>query len=245
MIKLQDSDIRQIVPQHIRNDPRVQALGYAMHRQMAQWMQTADLTGIYDAIDKIPDAVLDLLAVELRAPYYDAAAMSTDRKREAIKNALYWHYHAGTLRTVQELVEFVWGPCKVLEWFQYGGAPYTFEIELFDLNNIIADDPMNAFLAALMKVKNTRSWLTAIRFHRRADLTVHTGSAEHGVTRQVIIDYWVDSYTDNIDLHTGAAAVPYTRQSVVDYYRVSRRSDMAAQAAVATVQTTRQTIKEA
>lgn len=215
MINFSDSNITDILPDSIKNDPKVMALGYAVNQQVIKIIDKAKLICVYGAIDELPDEILDLLAIEMRSQYYNDS-LTIDAKREILKKTMIWHYHAGTLSAVRELVEFIWGPnIKIEEWFEFDGDPYTFQVELLDLDNIMDDQTMADFIEALRKVKNTRSWLKTIIFHRQIIQKLFSGVvATPQYSRQVIVDFYNETYKDTFDTYTGLANVQVTRQNI-------------------------------
>ena len=71
MIKLYDSEIIDILPSHFRNDPDVQAMSYALKKMNQKILDYTKKIGVYCAIENLDEAILDLLATELRTHYYD------------------------------------------------------------------------------------------------------------------------------------------------------------------------------
>ena len=215
MINFSESNVADILPESIKKDPMVKALGYAVNKQIMKIIDQSKRISMYGAVDELPDKILDLLAIEMRAQYYNSN-LPINTKRDILKKTLVWHYHAGTLSAVQELVKFVWGSnMKIEEWFQFEGAPYTFQIELFDLDNIMDDQTMADFIEALRKVKNTRSWLKTIIFHRQVIQKLFSGAvATPQYSRQVIVDFYNEAYKDNLDTYAGVVNAQVTRQNI-------------------------------
>ncbi|ODR35508.1 phage tail protein I [Eisenbergiella tayi] len=215
MINFSESNVADILPESVRKDPMVMALGYAVNKQVLKIIDQSKRISMYGAIDELPDKILDLLAIEMRAQYYNSN-LPLNTKRDILKKTLVWHYYAGTLSAVRELVEFVWGSnIKIEEWFQFEGDPYTFQIELFDLDNIMDDQTIADFIEALWKVKNTRSWLKTIIFHRQIIQKLFSGAvATPQYSRQVIVDFYNETYKDTFDTYTGFANAQVTRQNI-------------------------------
>lgn len=215
MINFSESNVADILPESIRKAPMVMALGYAVNKQVLKIIEQSKRISMYGAIDELPDKILDLLAIEMRAQYYNSN-LPINTKRDILKKTLVWHYHAGTLSAVQELVEFVWGSnIKIEEWFQFEGDPYTFQIELFDLDNIMDDQTMADFIEALRKVKNTRSWLKTIIFHRQIIQKLFSGAvATPQYSRQVIVDFYNETYKDTFNTYTGLTNAQVIRQNI-------------------------------
>lgn len=194
MINLRECEPLSIMPLALRKDVQIQAASYAFRETAKMLMEKVDQASVYAGIDILPEKIIDLLAEELRAQYYDTSLPIED-KREAVKKALLWYCRAGTVSAVKELTNLVWrsDSAKVQEWFEYDSDPYLFRI-LLGTDMCIEEELINAFLDAVWKVKNTRSHLESITFMRRLDNTLYVGAATHRVGRIVITDVWKDEY---------------------------------------------------
>ena len=127
MIKLQDSNITDILPEVFTSDPKNVALGYALQGAMRRLLEYSRTTSVYAAIDVAGDDVLDMLAAELDTQYYDVL-LDVEAKRKLVKNTLIWYGKAGTPAAVEELITSVFGEGRVEEWFDYGGEPFYFKV---------------------------------------------------------------------------------------------------------------------
>lgn len=209
MIDLRDCKTTDILPLVLKKDAYVQAAGYALRETARMLLEKIDRTSVYAVLDMMPDEIIDLLAEEFRAQYYDTS-LSLDEKRGAVKKALLWHCRAGTVSAVRELTNFVWRSesAKVQEWFEYGSAPYLFRI-LLGTDMSIEEELIDAFLDAVWKVKNTRSHLESITFMRELDNVLYVGAATRSWGNIVIIDAWQGKYDmhSNVYAHTERAAV--------------------------------------
>lgn len=161
MIKLYDSEIIDILPSHFRNDPDVQAMSYALKRMNQKILDDTKKIGVYCAIENLDEAILDLLAIELRTHYYNMT-LPIKIKREIIKNTLKWYSKAGTPAAIEELVTIVFGAGKVKEWFEYDGEPSYFKVEV---TNIEVDEEKNKeFKRLLNQAKRISAHLDAINY---------------------------------------------------------------------------------
>ncbi len=205
MIDLKDIEPIKLMPQVFRKDAKIQAASYAFRETARELLKKIDTVTVYARVDTLPEQIVDLLAVEFRAQYYDTS-LPVEEKRKAVKKALLWHCRAGTVSAVRELTDLVWrsDSAQVQEWFDYGAAPYLFRV-LLGTDMRIDEDKIDAFLAALWKVKNTRSHLEAIAFKRQINHTVHIGAAMRACGHIVITDVWHDNYKMQKEVHYGVA----------------------------------------
>lgn len=209
MIELRDCKTTDILPLVLKDDTYVQATGHALRETARLLLKKIDRTSVYAVLDIMPDEVVDLLAEEFRAQYYDTS-LPIKEKRKAVKKALLWHCRAGTVSAVRELTNFVWRSesAKVQEWFEYGSDPYLFRILLgTDMN--IEEALIDAFIDAVWKVKNTRSHLESITFMREMTNILYVGAATRSWGNLVIIDAWQGEYDmhSHVYAHTERAAI--------------------------------------
>ena len=158
MIKLQDSNIIDILPEAFTSDPKNIALGYALQRAIQRLIGYSRTTSVYSTIETADDSVLDMLAAELDTQYYDVN-LDIAAKRKLVENTLVRYGKAGTPAAVEELISSVFGEGRVEEWFDYGGAPFYFKVYT---DAMFTEDMISKFDNMLENVKNTRSKLETI-----------------------------------------------------------------------------------
>lgn len=163
MIDFRNGRIEDLFQNAYRNDPEIRSLGYAILMEKQRIIRAVDMTRTEAAIDVLPESILDVLAVELRSPYYGG---DIDQKRRIIKGTLLWYFRAGTPAAVRELIEAVFGYGEITEWFDYEEPPYT--PGTFDLETDVrmTQDMVDAFLGIIGRVKNTRSHLRRVKTRR-------------------------------------------------------------------------------
>lgn len=127
MIKLSGSRFTDIMPENLAEQPEIQALAYAVGRQVEKLLAYADGARTYAAIYAVPEKVLDLLAVELRTPSYDEN-FSIKVKRTLIAESLLFYAQMGTPAAVNRIIETIFQAGHISEWWEYGGKPYHFGI---------------------------------------------------------------------------------------------------------------------
>lgn len=171
MISLCNGEIADIMPENLKGRPEVRAIGYAIKRANQKMLENMKRSMVYAEIDFLPEKVLDVLSMELRAQYY-VDDLEIEKKRTIIKNTLFLHTKAGTPSAVETMIDYVFGSGELVEWFQSGGEPGTFEI------NTTADidvDVISKFKALIDNVKNIRSHLVAVNLGIRTETKLYMG----------------------------------------------------------------------
>ena len=144
MIKLSGSRFTDIMPENLAEQPEIQALAYAVGRQVEKLLAYADGARTYAAIYAVPEKVLDLLAVELRTPSYDEN-FSIKVKRTLIAESLLFYAQMGTPAAVNRIIETIFQAGHISEWWEYGGKPYHFKA--YTTNPAITSDDVEGVQA--------------------------------------------------------------------------------------------------
>lgn len=222
MINLYTGELLDMLPSQMATQVQQQCISYALKKGIQLVIEQADRTRTVAMIDSLPERILDILAVELRTPYY-REEMEIRTKQEIIKRTVMWHLTAGTPRAVEELVATVFGEGKVKEWFEYGGVPYRFKI----VTNALLTENMNAFFSEMIEVvKNMRSHIEAIEIHRtiQQDLYIGIGQCTPQYRPAAIIDgYSAEREVNHITYSAaGWCSLKYKPAAIMESYEVER-----------------------
>jgi len=169
MTDLYSGQLTDLLQNESEYNTEIEALAYATLQEKQRIMDEADKTRTLAMIDQLPEDVLDVLAVELRSPYY-SDDMTIEQKRTIIKNILVWFYHAGTPAAVAEMAAAIFGSGQVVEWFDFDPndgeiVPGEFDVETSGemQDPLVFMEQINRIIG---RVKNTRSHLRMVRFLR-------------------------------------------------------------------------------
>lgn len=221
-IKLKDSNIDQVLPLWISEKPEIQALGYAIMKANQRALDLLEQSMVYAGIDRLPEKILDVLAIELRALYYEDD-LDIEKKRNIIKNTLYLHSKAGTPEAVTQMIEYVFGGGVMAEWFEYGGEPYHFKV---DTSAILTEDINEKFGKLIRRVKNIRSHLDQIVIKRSLESKTYIAAWQSSYTIAPLI---IDGYSDENEVIantyelSGDAGAHTIMPLITDGYSVNRK----------------------
>ena len=175
MIKLRDGRVADLLQNESEYNAEIQALSFAILQEKRRIMELAAGTRTISMIDELPEDILDVLAVELRTPYY-SGDLSLERKRDIIKKTLRWFFKAGTPAALEEFIAAVFGEGYIVEWPEFTEPPYT--PGTFDIVTDVrmTEDIVEQFLQLIRRVKNTRSHLRRVLTERHGELPEWVGS---------------------------------------------------------------------
>ena len=165
VIRYEEAELISVLPPVLSNNPDNAAISYAYKMAMQKIILLSIRTSLYANIDKMDEEVLDLMALEFRAQYYDEG-LPLEVKRKLIKNALAWYQRAGTKSAVNELIQTVFGEGEVVEWFDFTDPPFTPGMFEIATNSRVTEELINYFSNLIHRVKNARSHIRRITIIR-------------------------------------------------------------------------------
>lgn len=158
MIKVRDCEILDLLPYTFKT-PRRQALSRAFAKVRAKCYDTMSAVLFWGDIENASPALLDAMAAELDTPFY-STDLTGEQKKRVIAAAFEYNSKVGTVSSVEKLVSAAFGGGEVSEWFEYGGDPYYFKVDITNDEGITSKiEDFDFFFKMLEKVKNKRSKL--------------------------------------------------------------------------------------
>ena len=147
-------------------------------------------TVITDRIKDIPNPIRDM-ADPMTCPSdflpWLAWAFSVDqwshewpdeKKRNVISKSIEIHRRKGTRGAIERIFEIIEFPtAKLFEWFEYGGDPYFFKIDIAAGGPVYTRKMLEQLFRLISIHKNVRSRLEAVSIHFGIDLNLHFGGA--------------------------------------------------------------------
>jgi len=165
-------DFTRALPQPLKNDESILALGRAIAGELQQNIQLARLTIIYPRIDELDEATLDILARDLHVDWYNDA-YPIAAKRAVIKSSVQIHKRLGTKYAVVKALGDLFPNTEVQEWFEYGGTHHHFRI-ILDLTNAKAPADISQIISAAKFYKRLSAHLEEIIYQMSAVIEIHT-----------------------------------------------------------------------
>lgn len=127
MNTLTDITLPQLLTPSISSDPHVVSLAEAIDPNLNAIVPASAETLILSRIDTLPEKILDLLAWQFHADFYDLA-YNISVKRRHVKSAILWHLHKGTIYAIREALRLIDIQAQFTNWPDFNGQPYTFMI---------------------------------------------------------------------------------------------------------------------
>lgn len=176
--------LHELCPEPMRKLPKVMALSWAL-RAAAQRLRGFVLKSMVNIdVDSLDIEVVDALAAEIAAPYYDDAA-DEETRRQTLKDAITNEIQSGTAIATERMISTVFGEGKTVEWFDGGLDPFYFEIETTAQFTPETEVDINRLLPT---VKNARSVMASVTGVREVAADWRMGSGVSQSTREVLTE---------------------------------------------------------
>ena len=121
-------------PPILKNDVDFDSTAKAISVRLDENLSLSEYALVYSRIDSLPENALDILAYDFNIGWYDYS-YSTEEKRRIIREAFKIFRFIGTKYAVETALRSIYPVAFVREWFEYGGKPYHFKVEIHDSAN--------------------------------------------------------------------------------------------------------------
>lgn len=158
-------------PVGLRENQPIAALGDVTADALAKRPAEIGLLSIYARIDELPEDLLDILAHDFKIDWWDPN-YSLEEKRRTFKDSWYVHKHMGTKAAVERAISAIYPHTRVLEWWEYGGEPYHFRLDINITNDTIDSDKQRRVLQRVNYYKSLRSHNDGVTYFVEAEPAV-------------------------------------------------------------------------
>lgn len=155
-------------PIALRGDESTEALAEATAEVLAARLAEIDRLRIISNIDNLEEALLDILARDFKVDWWDAN-YSLEEKRRTLKDSWRVHKMLGTKAAVETAISAIYPRTKVLEWWEYGGEPYHFRLDINITNDTIDSDKQRRVLERVNFYKSLRSHNDGVTYFVEAE----------------------------------------------------------------------------
>lgn len=202
MTDIYSVSLSDILPESLKSDPLVKALAEAITPEIQAISKEMVQCILLPRIDELPEEIVDHLAWQMHVDWYDAD-LDISIKRNLIKDSKRWHQIKGTPAAIEEVAATVFGRSWVEEWFDYGGNPYRFRVNVEASQQGASQADLIRLESLVNQYKNARSRLDTINIYLTSSSSAYLSAAM--VTGEEITVYpWTTREIDgNVPLMLG------------------------------------------
>lgn len=144
--------LADLLPSSISYDQTIMSLARAVNDEIDLFINKIPSVLLWPAIADLTEPLLTHLAFMLHVDWWDET-WTVDAKRLFLFRQILLHRHKGTAWAVEEAVSLVYGPARIREWFEYGGPPGCFQVDLEILETGLNQDDINKIALMIGKYK--------------------------------------------------------------------------------------------
>ena len=152
------------LPPALMGDASMRALAGAVAEVLAQRPDEIDGARLYPRIGELDGPLLDVLAQDFKVDWWDSG-YSLEEKRRTLQSSWQVHKTLGTKAAVERAASAVYPHTTVQEWFEYGGKPYFFKLDVGLPDGVWDPEAKRRLMWGLHHYKNLRSHMEAVEFH--------------------------------------------------------------------------------
>jgi phage tail P2-like protein len=162
MNDVRETDLTRGIPESLKSDPQLFALGRVIGGELQKTVRASHDAVIFARIDELPEWLLDVLARDFSVGWYKDS-YPLEVKRRLIKTCVRVHKRQGTKFAVEEAIGAIYPRTEIAEWFEYGGEPHHFRVNL-DISGLDpADRPdIDEIRDTVWLYKRLSAWLDGI-----------------------------------------------------------------------------------
>lgn len=170
MIKFDDGELKNILPDQFTRQPQIRAISYALKQEYDRYRLCLVKAYVYASIDTCDHDVLDYLATDMHVRYY-RTDFDIEKKRTLIKTAIDTMSRDGTKYATDVVIQTVFGDGQTVEWFDYGGEPGHFRIELDNDSGYDVEE----LLSIIQSVKRESAHLDELSMQTHMEQRIYFG----------------------------------------------------------------------
>jgi phage tail P2-like protein len=161
MINLADSKLIDILPPNLRNDPDIIASCSVVDKEFSNIVNSIKNVFTIADIKNASSDIVDHIAIESHTDFYDSN-LDLETRRGLAEKAIELHANKGTPSAVEAAIKIVFGRSWVSEWYEYGGEPYMFKVNVETSNKGASLEDLKQLDRLISAYKNKRSWLKTV-----------------------------------------------------------------------------------
>lgn len=177
-----------VTPDSLQQDKQILDMAESIQPELDDVSLSIPFIELYSRIDELPEPILRMLALEHQV-YQDEwqLAQTIEEKRSLIKDSFKLNKLRGTRWSVERIFDLFTFSASLEEWFEYGGSPFNFKVNIFGIEDSgITENEIKTAARLINRYKPLRSPLESIDVSVKAeDVNVYGASA---VTATAVLD---------------------------------------------------------
>lgn len=130
---------------------------------------------------EVSEELLDIKAIESNVDLYDSN-LTFEQKMNLVEKSEYLKRRKGTRGALESALFAIYSDAKIYEWFEYGGEPFHFKIEI-PMPESMSKETNDFLLKVVNMYKRTTAVLDGINFYTEVYGTNYRANAQSTLER--------------------------------------------------------------
>lgn len=192
-------------PVSLRENPSIAALGDVTMEVLAKRPAEISRLSLYPRIDELPEELLDILAYDFKVDWWDPN-YSLEEKRRTLKGSWKVHKKLGTKAAVETALRAIYPKTDAEAWFQYGGEPYHFRLQIDLTQEMWAEGKPGRVFELIQYYKSLRDTMDSIQYTMVLPPAVLCVGGRPGAHVQMGLPQGGDEFNFRTALHAGGTS---------------------------------------
>ena len=168
---------KKLLPDILKKDERLKAFAELEGKNFKEVSAKLPYLFVYK-LENLSDSELEELAWQFDISKVEWE-LATDRKQkeELIKNNILLKAKRGTPWAIKRVLELLGLEGQIQEWFEYGGQPYRFKVDIDLKYQGLQSDTYDKLLNLIEEYKNLRSKLEVLNIYLTSDFKQNRATA--------------------------------------------------------------------
>ncbi|WNL11726.1 phage tail protein I [Aliarcobacter cryaerophilus] len=195
-------------------DSKLKAIDLAYETRVAKLKQELQVISTLAQPKRANEEFLPYLAHTYQVVFW-SDELTSDEERELIDLSILLHRKKGTIFALKEAFKKINMDIKISEWFDYGGLPYHFKIDIDLLNRPVTQKQLNLIEDFIEIYKNEKSILELGKI--RAKTQIKSRYAGACMNTDIIKIYPAHSKKMNVEISSKYLSTTMQREKIKIY----------------------------
>ncbi|MGL6169181.1 MAG: phage tail protein I [Fusobacteriaceae bacterium] len=170
-------NIQSLLPENLKKYKNLNDISVVFSERVEKDIsKKIEFLKIYSKMNDLSDKVLNQLAWQWNVEFY-TPDLSKYKKIEMIKKSYFHHIKKGTVGALESALKAVVSNLEVIEWYKYGGIPYTFQ--LIVEGEMLTEEQISTVYKLVEIYRNVRSHLDGFIIAKSDNHLFYFVAAEH------------------------------------------------------------------
>ncbi len=217
MIEFKHYDLLNSVPPNLLKDEKIKNLAKVLSKQNQKLAEAGEKLNFVENIRTLPEAVVDYLLWEKNIGYNEGLILAStyEEKVALLESAIKLKRIKGTPAAIELIFDLLNINTVLKEWFEYGGQPYHFMLEVTVTDRGLSEDMVTKLENLVLAYKNTRSKLEAIDIFLTSKGTYYIGACMQTGEEITIYPWTVTNIEVSGKYHLAVGQAPGVETTVI------------------------------